>query len=113
MIEEYTYSAENLLHHFTAILHANNGFKVAMRDLHEVRDREGLDEPAVKYMAEILDMLTKSGLCPRTTPSFANLIWLTRILGAHLKYHGPTFGGDDLPAPDGRWIMRLFDGVSR
>lgn len=59
MISEYTYSAENLLHHFCTILRANIGFKVAAERLDEVRDREGLDETAVEYMRKVLKLLPR------------------------------------------------------
>lgn len=63
MIEEYTYSAENLIHHFNAILRASDGFKVAMKNLQELQDREGLDKPAAEYMVQMLELLPKFGSC--------------------------------------------------
>ena len=61
MSDEYAYSANYPLHHFCAILRGNVGFKVATERMHEVKDREGLDEPAVEYMAEVLNLLPKFG----------------------------------------------------
>jgi hypothetical protein len=56
MIEEYNYSAENLLYHFCSIIQGNVGFRLAKDKMQEMKIRESLDEPAVEYMRKALDL---------------------------------------------------------
>ncbi|KND87486.1 hypothetical protein TOPH_07897 [Tolypocladium ophioglossoides CBS 100239] len=91
MIEEYTYSAENLLYHFCSILRGNMGFKLARDQLPEMTKRENLDDSAVEYMRQVLDLPSKSQFPVETRES--------------------NLAEGSLPPPDGRWVMRLFDRV--
>jgi len=69
MIDEFNYSAENLLYHFCSVLRGNMGFKLARENFQEIKDREGLDEPAIEYMRKILDLLPQASkpLCRALT----------------------------------------------
>ncbi|KAH7008855.1 hypothetical protein EDB80DRAFT_514898, partial [Ilyonectria destructans] len=53
MIDEYTYSSENLLYHFCSVLRSSMGFKLALENMQDLTTRESLDEEAVLYMAKI------------------------------------------------------------
>lgn len=64
MIDEFTYSSENLLYHFCSVLRGSMGFKLARENMQDLIARESLDEEAVLYMAKILEMLPKSRQCP-------------------------------------------------
>jgi hypothetical protein len=57
MIEEYNYSAENLLYHICSIIQGNVGFRLAKVKMQEIKNRESLDEPAVGYTRKVLDLL--------------------------------------------------------
>ncbi|KAK3337584.1 hypothetical protein B0T19DRAFT_79271 [Cercophora scortea] len=88
MIDEFSYSAQNLLYHFCSVLRGNQGFKVAQHNMQQLRDRENLDAESVEYMRKVLAMLPKFRIeNPANKPRAA----------------------DDVAAPDGRWIMQLFD----
>ncbi|KAI4686780.1 hypothetical protein J4E81_008441 [Alternaria sp. BMP 2799] len=57
MVAEYNYSAENLLHHFRAILRAQYGFKVARKNLAEFVKAESLDDESAQYIQRVLETL--------------------------------------------------------
>ncbi|KAL6401880.1 hypothetical protein AUP68_14336 [Ilyonectria robusta] len=68
MIDEFTYSSENLLYHFCSILRGSMGFKLARENMRDLTTRESLDEEAVLYMTTILETLPKSRQWPSNAP---------------------------------------------
>ncbi|KAH6988119.1 hypothetical protein BKA56DRAFT_669688 [Ilyonectria sp. MPI-CAGE-AT-0026] len=100
MIDEFTYSSENLLYHFCSVLRGSMGFKLASENMQDLTARESLDEEAVLYMAKILEMLPKSHLPIQASGS-------SRPSGSG----GSSLSDEVPPSPDGRWIMKLFDRV--
>ncbi|KAK4201657.1 hypothetical protein QBC40DRAFT_252778 [Triangularia verruculosa] len=89
MIEEYNYSAQNLLYHFCSILRGRMGFRAARDNRQEMKDREGLDEAAAQYISKALDILAKTQQPQQVS--------------------GSGLAPGDLPPPNGRWITQLFD----
>jgi len=61
MIDEYNYSAENLLYHFCSILRGNMGFMLGFEKMDELKHRESLDDDAVEYMKNVFGILSKIG----------------------------------------------------
>ncbi|KAJ8120054.1 hypothetical protein ONZ43_g3141 [Nemania bipapillata] len=90
MIDEFTYSAENILYHFCHILKGKLGFKMARENMSELKNRQGLDDESVTYITTVLELLPKT----RT------------IMGDPV----PPPPGQLVP-PDGRWLIRLFDRI--
>ncbi|KAI0109472.1 hypothetical protein GGR51DRAFT_569799 [Nemania sp. FL0031] len=90
MIDEFTYSAENILYHFCHILKGKLGFKMARENMSELKNREGLEDESVAYITTVLELLPKT----RT------------IIGDP----APPAPGQLAP-PDGRWLTRLFDRI--
>ncbi|KAI1123611.1 hypothetical protein F5Y10DRAFT_269896 [Nemania abortiva] len=90
MIDEFTYSAENILYHFCHILKGKLGFKMARENMSELKTRQGLDDESVAYITTVLELLLKSRtIIEDPTP--------------------PPPG--QLAPPDGRWLTRLFDRI--
>lgn len=55
-IEEYEYSASNMLHHFRFIRRGYLPFQVAENNPEELREMTGLDDTAIKYMKNITNV---------------------------------------------------------
>ncbi|KAJ8132954.1 hypothetical protein O1611_g674 [Lasiodiplodia mahajangana] len=90
MIDEFNYSAENILYHFCHILEGKLGFKMARENMSELKNREGLDDESVAYITAVLELLPKT----------------SDIIGDPAL---PPPG--QLAPPDGRWLTRLFDRI--
>ncbi len=68
MIEEWNYSAENLLYHFCCILRGGMGFREAQDKIQDLKQREELDDPAVQYINRAVQLLPKiRGCCQFTS----------------------------------------------
>ncbi|KAK4233114.1 hypothetical protein C8A03DRAFT_39203 [Achaetomium macrosporum] len=59
--------------------------------MQDLKEREDLDDASLKYISSVLELLPKIRFPQQPT--------------------GSGLAPDDLPPPDGRWIMRLFDRV--
>ena len=67
MIEEWNYSAENLLYHFCCILRGGMGFREAREKMQDLKHREELDDPAVQYINRAVQLLPKIRGCSQFT----------------------------------------------
>lgn len=72
MIEEWDYSANNLLHHFRAILRGWWPFSLATKDMQNVRKQVDIDEEATVYLTKVCTLLEKQSTC-RFRELLANL----------------------------------------
>lgn len=107
MIDEYNYSAENILYHFCSVLRGNDGFKVASENMQELKNRAGLDDEAVKYIRSALDSIPV-----KRKPYFAKCYVITLIPLAFYPSDTAQSGGD-LKGPEGNWMSRLFENITR
>jgi len=60
-VEEYGYSAQNMLHHFKGILKGYLPFVVADKKMEELKTRENLDDGAVDYLRKAVQYLKDTG----------------------------------------------------
>jgi hypothetical protein len=67
MIEEWNYSAENLLYQFYCVLRGGMGFRAAQDEMQDLKEREGLDDAALRYISRVLELLPKIRECSEQT----------------------------------------------
>ncbi|KAK3115466.1 hypothetical protein LTR53_005168 [Teratosphaeriaceae sp. CCFEE 6253] len=87
-IEEYNYSANNLLHHFRCMLRGPEPFAVAERSPAEFQARTKVDVHSMQYVREI-----------------------TAVLKHHAFPIPQQAGNSMVDPPDGRWLSQLFQGM--
>lgn len=58
-INEYAYSAENILHHFRCILRGPEPFADAERNPREFKDRAKIDDESMQYVENMVRVLKR------------------------------------------------------
>jgi hypothetical protein len=84
MIEEWNKSAENLLFHFCCVLRGGMGFRAAQDKMHDLKEREALDDAAVRYISKVLELLPQKRGCPRPSQTGRGVYYshICRVLAA-------------------------------
>jgi hypothetical protein len=85
MIEEWNYSAENLLYHFCSVLRGGMGFRAAQDRMQDLKEREGLDDGALRYIVGVLELLPTIRECSRTDSGGECIIDMYRRVPAATK----------------------------